>query len=199
MIKHLWNFIKYIILNLFLKIFSNLQNWKTNPHLTSKESGSDSGCTGESDSLGHSWGTESQASLSLFIQVSSVQFLIVGTANLLSCMCAKLLQLCPTLWACGLWLARPLCPWDPPGWSGLPCLLPGLSSWLGDWTCISYASCIGGRHLGSPICYTSFAINHISMRSTLKKILDGVFLLPVVISIGKRMKYCWNFETRPLT
>ena len=97
MIKHLWNFIKYIILNLFLKIISNLQNWKTNPHLTSKESGSDSGCTGESDSLGHSWGTESQASLSLFIQVSSVQFLIFGTANLLSCMCAKFLQLCPTL------------------------------------------------------------------------------------------------------
>ena len=79
MIKHLWNFIKYIVLNLFLKIFcGNLQNWKTNLHLTPKERGSDSGFTGESDSLGHSQGTDSEASLSPFIQGHLFSSLLVA-------------------------------------------------------------------------------------------------------------------------
>ena len=50
-----------------------------------------------------------------------------------------------------------------------------VSSWLRDWTCISYVSCIGRRHLGSPICYTAFAINHIFNIFYIKKNIGWCF------------------------
>ena len=61
------------------------------------------------------------------------------------CVCAKLLQSCPTLWPYGLWPTRLPCPQDSPAgiyWSGRPRPPPG--NLLRDWTRISFGSCIAG-------------------------------------------------------
>ena len=63
-----------------------------------------------------------------------------------TCMCAKLLQSCLTLFDSTDWACHPLCPWDSPGKNtGVGCcvLLQGVFPTLG-WNCVSCSSCIPG-------------------------------------------------------
>ena len=49
----------------------------------------------------------------MYINIKCICMCVCVCAHV--CVCAKLLQLCPTLWPYGLYPTRLLCPWDSPG------------------------------------------------------------------------------------
>ena len=83
----------------------------------------------------------------LFLQVTLG--LLFRFPKKLLCMCANLLQSCPTLRPHGLSPARLLCPWDSSGKSTGVVAMPSSrgSSRPRDQTRISYVSCIGKQLL----------------------------------------------------